>query len=86
MFLILELSRLIIYSNPEATKCFFASDARYVKLHMSTKTDTERTHSMKKRVQEKYGNKVHDMHIDIGIYTITFADGISQCMLYSKSS
>ena len=76
MFLILESSRLIIYSNPEATKCFFASDARYVKLHMSTKTDTERTHSMKKMVQEKYGTKVHDMHI--GIYIITFADGISQ--------
>ena len=33
-------------------------------------------------VQEKYGTKVHDMHI--GIYTITFADGISQCMFILK--
>ena len=32
---------------------FFASDARYVKLHMSTKTDTERTHPMRKMIQEK---------------------------------
>ena len=63
---------------------FFASDARYVKLHMSTKTDTERTHSMKKMVQEKYGTQVHDMHIDICIYTMTFADGISQCMFILK--
>ena len=53
MFLILELSRLIIYSNPEATKCyFFASDARYYKLHMSTKTDTERTHPIKNDSRE----------------------------------